>query len=119
MSDVCYNVQSKPLFHPLHGEVLPLKTSSTDDEARLHIGVSRFWGGRFQRTYFDVRVFKPSYSQVSPASCDRCHEDEKSEKYEDHFLYVEQASFTPLGFSASNDANRLRNVVVNLLLLLL
>ena len=43
-------------------------TSNAQDGARLDIVANGFWGGRFERTYFDVRVFNPhapSHSQSS------------------------------------------------------
>ena len=35
------------------------KTANTDPGARLDIAACGVWGGRFERTFFDVRVFNP------------------------------------------------------------
>ena len=59
LDDVCHDVQKQPILQKLTGEILPQKSNSTDDEARLDISACGFWGGRFQKTYFDVRIFNP------------------------------------------------------------
>ena len=33
------------------------KTTTTDDNARLDIKAKRFWAARFNKTYFDVKIF--------------------------------------------------------------
>ena len=49
----------EPDLQPLSGEVLSGSSSNTQDGARLDIAVNGFWGGRFERTFLDVRVFNP------------------------------------------------------------
>ena len=46
----------EPDLQPLSGEVLSSSSSNTQDGARLDIAVNGFWGGRFERTFLDVRV---------------------------------------------------------------
>ncbi len=41
------------------GETLSYATSNSQDGARLDIAANGFWGGRYERTFFDVRVFNP------------------------------------------------------------
>ena len=48
------------LLQPLSGETLQYKTANRDDNTRLDIAANGFCGGRFERSYFDVRIFNPS-----------------------------------------------------------
>ena len=41
------------------GESLTGASSNVQDGACLDIAANGSWGGRFERTYFDVRVFNP------------------------------------------------------------
>ena len=59
LDNVCHDVQKKPILQKLTGELLPQKSNSTDDEDRLKLSASGFWDSRFQKTYFDVRIFNP------------------------------------------------------------
>ena len=60
LSEVCNNVVTEPHLQPLSGETLQYKTANCDDNARLDIAANGFWGGQFERSYFDVRIFNPS-----------------------------------------------------------
>ena len=63
-------------------------------------------GGRFQKTYFDVRVFNPlapsnrNQSHVHAATY-RKHELEKKRAYQQRVQEVEHSSFTPLVLSVT------------------
>ena len=84
MTEVCHDVQIEPCLQPLTGESLVGASSNTSDGARLDIAVNGFWGGCFERTYRDVRVFNPlavSNRSTSINSCYRKHEDEKKRAY--------------------------------------
>ena len=107
MSEVCNNVAVEPHPQPLSGEVLSSRPASTDGDVRLDIAVSGFWGGRFERTFFDVRVFNPhapsnQNSQISTTY--RRHEREKRMKYEQRIIEVEHASFVPFVLSCTGGA---------------
>ena len=39
---------------------MSLHSANTNDHARLDIAANGFWGGRFERAFFDIRVFNPS-----------------------------------------------------------
>lgn len=122
MSEVCHDVDLEPTLQSLSGEVLAKKTSSRDDDARLDISACGLWGGRFQKTYFDVRVFNPnaeSYRVSSVASCYKKQEMEKKRKYEERIRRVEQASFTPLVFSCTGGASKLTTTCIKKLASLL
>jgi hypothetical protein len=104
LTEVCHDVQIEPCLQPLTGESLAGASSNTSDGARLDIAVNGFWGGRFERTYLDVRVFNPlavSNRSTSINSCYRKHEDEKKRAYEQRVREVEHSTFTPLVFSAT------------------
>ena len=80
------------------------RTAITTDGARLDIAANGFWGGRYERTFLDVRVFNPyapSNRQTTIDKCFRKHEMEKKRAYEQRVREIEHASFTPLVLSAS------------------
>ena len=86
------------------GETPSSFTAKMQDGARLDIAESGLWGGRFQRTFVDVRVFNPhaaSNRGCQLSACHRKHENTKKRAYERRIREVEHASFTPLVFSAS------------------
>ena len=59
---------------------------------------------RFERTYFDVRVFNPhapSHQQSSPSTCYHKQESLKKHAYEQRIKEVEHSSFIPLVLSAT------------------
>ena len=97
MSEVCTNVLIEPHLQPLSGEA---QTANSDSNARLDITVNGFWGRRFERFFFDVRVFNPGAPSNRPfTSAYRCHE---KEKYEQHVREVEHGhQFTPLVFTTT------------------
>ena len=71
MTEVCHNISIEPHAPPAH------MTANTEDGVRSDIAADGFWGGRFERTFFDVRVFKPyapSNQTSTPSSCYRKHE---------------------------------------------
>ena len=61
LSEVCNDVWVEPDLQELTTEELPGRTANTTDGARLDIAVNGFWGGRFERTFLDVRVFNPHH----------------------------------------------------------
>ena len=88
-------------LQPITGEVLADASSNAQDGARLDIAANGFWGGRFERTFFDVRVFNPHAPSNRHSNCYRKHELEKKRQYEQRVREVEHASFTPLVLSAT------------------
>ena len=78
MTEVCHNVSIEPHLQPITGETFPAMTANTKDDARSDIAADGFWGGRFERTFFDVRVFNPyapSNHTPTMSSCYRKHEN--------------------------------------------
>ena len=80
MSEVfCHNVCIEPTLQPITGEALSGTSAITEDGARLDVAASGFWGGRFERAFFDVKIFNPhAPSNRQPLSpCYRKHENIK------------------------------------------
>ena len=86
VAEVAYDVEVEPRLQPLLNERFWLRTTSTNEEARLDIAVSGLWGNRFERTFVDVRVFNPSSRTVSdvPAEAYHAQEQQKRRVYEPH-----------------------------------
>ena len=62
LTEVCNSVCIEPHLQPATGEHLNGASSNIQDGARLDIAANGLWGSRFERTYFDVRVFNPHAS---------------------------------------------------------
>ena len=80
MSEVCNNVSIEPHLQPITGEHLSGASANTQDGARLDIAANGLWGSRYERTYFDVRVFNPhatSNRNTNPSTCYHKHEKAK------------------------------------------
>ena len=112
LTEVCNDVRIEPELQPVTDEALSGATANLQDGARLDIAANGFWGGRFERTYLDVRVFNPhapSNRHTQLSSCYRKHEREKKRAYEQRVREVEHATFTPLVMAATgglaNEAN--------------
>ena len=73
-----------------------------NSNARLDIATNRFWGGRFEHSFFDARVFNPGAPSNHPfKSAYRRHEREKRRQYEQHVCEDEHGHFTPLVFTTT------------------
>ena len=99
LTEVCLDVQVEPNLQEVTREVLSRRSAITTDGARLDIAASGFWGGRYERTFVDVRVFNPyapSNRQTTIDKCFRKHEAEKKRAYEQRLREIEHVSFTPL-----------------------
>ena len=101
LTEVCSDVCLEPDLQPIEGEVLSGSSSNTQDGARLDIAANGFWGGRYERTFFDVQVFNPHAPSNRHPNCYRKHELEKKRRYEQPVREIEHASFTPLVLSAT------------------
>ena len=104
MRGICHDVQVEPHLQPLTGETMVHRTANTEPGARLDISACGVWDGRFERTFFDVRVFNPSAQSnraTSLQSTYRRYEMEKKRHYEQRGLEIERASFTPPVMSAT------------------
>ena len=104
LSEVCSNVVIEPHLQPLTGEQLTMRSANTDPNARLDIAANGVWGGCFEKTYFDVRVFNPfskSNTETPVSETYHRHENEKKRTYEQRVIDIEHASFTPMIFSST------------------
>ena len=80
LTEVCYDVSIEPGLQPVTNETLTGATANCQDGAQLDIAASGFWGGTYERTFFDVRVFNPhapSNRHTQLSSCYRKHEQIK------------------------------------------
>ena len=80
LRDVAHDVHVEPHLQPVTGERFPLRSTITTEQARLDVVVSGLHGGRFERTFLDVRVFNPfapSNRKPMIAGSYRKHEEEK------------------------------------------
>ena len=114
LSEVCHSVSTEPHLQPLPGEALRGASASTEECARLDIAANGFWGGRFERAFFDVRVFNPhapSNRHPQPATCYRRHENEKKRVYEQRIRDIEHGSFAPLVMSVTGGMGRIATTV--------
>ena len=112
LSEVCNDVCIEPHLQPITGEHLSGASANTQDGTRLDIAVNGLWGSRYERTFFDVRVFNPhapSNRQSNPAACYRKHEKTKKRAYEQRVLEVEHSSFTPLVMSSTGGLGHAAN----------
>ena len=109
LTEVCDEVCIEPNLQPTTPDQLSGATTNSQDGARLDISANRVWGGRFEKTFFDVRVFNPhapSNRNQTPSACYRKHERKKKRAYAQRILEVEHSSFTPLVFSATGGMGR-------------
>ena len=104
LTEVCSEVCVEPDLQPVTSDQLNGASANSQDGARLDVSANGVWGGIFQKTYFDVRVFNPlapSNRNQAPASVYRKHELEKKRAYQQRIQEVEHSSFTPLVLSAT------------------
>ena len=109
LTEVCNDVCVEPALQPITDEVLSGATANSQAGARLDIAANGFWGGTFERTYFDVRIFNPhapSNRHPDPQSVYRRHEQVKKRAYEQRICEVEHATFSPLVLSVTGGLAR-------------
>ncbi len=85
LKETCHGVATEPTLQPVTSETFEGASTNKQDGARLDVVVDGFWGGTFERTYLDVRVFNPlapSNQKRSMSATYRSHEKEKKRQYE-------------------------------------
>ena len=94
MDDVCHDVQIEPKLQSLDGEIFSSNSTTTDDDARLDIKANGLWGSRFNRTFFDVKIFNPHAKSCPKTIKDayKYHESIKRNKYEKRIRETEHSS---------------------------
>ena len=122
LTEVAHDVRTEPDLQPITSEDLAGASANSQDGARLDIVASGVWGGRFEKTFFDVRVFNPhapSNRQGKLSDTYKRHERAKKRAYDQRIREVEHASLTPLVFSATgglgNEANTFYKRLASLL----
>ena len=99
----------EPHLQPITGERFHLRSASTEDQARLDVVASGVWGGRFEHTFLDVRVFNPYAPSNCTSSLPVCyhhHEQEKQRRYHWRIRKVERSSFLPDVLSATGGCGK-------------
>ena len=102
LSEVCKDVKIEPGLIKLTGEQLNVQANK-NDESRLDVSALGFWS-RGQKVFCDVRVFDHNalrYSRTELKKCFQKNEEEKKKSYNERVLQIENATFTPLVFSAN------------------
>ena len=77
LTEICHGVSIEPSLKPVTSERLRGSTVNTQDGAQLDIVANGFWGGTFERAFFDIRVFNllaPSNRHPSVHLCFRLQE---------------------------------------------
>ena len=101
LDEVCSNVATEPQLQPLSGEHLP-RSANKEDNARLDVRASGFWGVGEKDAFFDIRVFYPfasSYQGSRLTALYRQQENRKRGEYGQRVRDVEHGYFTPLVFT--------------------
>ena len=104
LTEVCNDVCIEPHLQQVTSEHMAGASANTQDGARLDIAANGLWGGRHERTFFDVRIFNPhapSNRHNTPAACYRSHERVKKRAYEQRIRDIEHSSFVPLVLSST------------------
>ena len=101
---VANNITIEPHIRSITGERFHHRSAITDQQARLDVAANGVWGARFDRTFFDVRVFNPfaaSNHSTSIISSYQRHEKEKHRSYEEQVREVEHSTFVPIVLATS------------------
>ena len=106
LNEVCHDVELQPKLQSLEGESFYNNTTTTEDDARLEIKAYGLWGGRYSRTFFDLKIFNPHAKSCPKTISDayKDHESVKTLKDQQKNLYVEHSSFVPLIFACTGGA---------------
>ena len=113
-SEVCHDVLIEPQLQELSGEALSYGSANRQDQARVDVAASGFWGSFHERAYFDVRIYNPfarTYVNSSLSSCYKRNESEKRRNYDQRIREIEHGSFTPLVFSTAGGMGPAATVV--------
>ena len=75
----------------------------------MDIAMNGFWGGRFERTFVDVRVFNPyapANRTLTTLHATKIMKTRKKTAYDQRIRKVEHVTFTPLVLSATGGLAR-------------
>ena len=117
MDEVCHDVQIEPKLQSLDGEIFSSNSTTTDDDARLDIKANGLWGSRFNRSFFDVKIFNTHAKSCPKTIKDayKYHEGIKQNKYEKRIRETEHihSSFNGLVLTSSGGAGPSASSVMN------
>ena len=65
LKETCHGVATEPTLQPITTETFGAAIVNTQGGARLDIVANGFWGGAFERAFFDVNQFAPSNRQTA------------------------------------------------------
>ena len=85
----CRDVVTEDVLQDLEGERMAYNTANTQDGARLDVRAAGFWGGQFERAFFDVRVFNPYAPKNRTTQMRKAyasHEKEKNRQYHQRII---------------------------------
>ena len=104
LTEVCHDVKIEPELQPIPEGVSFPASMTTTEGACLDIAMNGFWGGRFEKSFIDVRIFNPrapSNKKESISGSYLKHEKDKKRLYENRVREIESATFTPIVMSAT------------------
>ena len=106
MRDICFDVELEPKLQPLGGESFDSRTTTTKYTARLDIKANGLWETRFNRTFFDVKMFNPHAKFCSRTIKEvyKLHEAQKRLKCVQPIVDIKNSSFNPLVFATTGGA---------------
>ena len=108
LDEVCKDVQLEPKLQELTGERFNLKSTITEDEARLDVSARNFWS-QGTKAFLDIRIFNPlakSYQGQDLKTAHSLNEKQKKRAYNQRIIDVEHGCFTPLVFSCFGGMSR-------------
>ena len=59
LTEVCHDVRIEPHLQSIADNTFSTLGAASNDDARLDVVASGFWGGRFEKTFLDVRILNP------------------------------------------------------------
>ena len=114
MRKTCCYIEVEPHLQPLSNESLKPATCK-DEEARLDISAKGLWGSRFEKSFYDVKVFNPSAPRnrrIGIKESYKFHETTKKTKHLDRIVEVEHSSFILLIFSTTGGSGPGSTIVI-------
>ena len=114
IDDVYHDVQIEPILQSLHGEISSSNSATTHDDVRLSIKANDLCGSRFNRTFFNAKIFNPQAMSCPKTIKDayKYHENIKQNKYEERIRETEHSSFNALVFDCSGGAGPSSSLVI-------
>ena len=80
LTEVCHDVLIEPPLQELSGEALSYRSANRQDQARVDVAASGFWGSSHERAYFDARIYNPFARTYVNSFLSSCYKHNESEK---------------------------------------